>query len=280
MTDHFFPVREQSRRGQGFTLVEMLVAMAVLSILAVLLAQVVALTSQATAAASKHLDATGQARVVFDRLATDLAGRPNRSDLGMLFTKVTPGNDSFQFYTQANGYSGARQVTAVGYRIQQTTAGRLYQLERGAAGTDWTGNTNPLVQFLPNVFAAPAVSDANYDVLANDVFRLEFCFLLNTGLLSTTSASPYNSAGLQTYSDVVGLVVGLGVLDGRSRELISSTNPNGPLATLCKDLADPPSGQDPASYWSTAMAQPGFGAGLPLPVVQNIRIYQRTFYVQ
>jgi len=258
--------------------VEMLVAMAVLSILAVLLAQVVALTSQATAAASKHLDATGQARLVFDRLATDLAGRPNRADLGMLFTKAT-GNDSFQFYTQANGYSGARQVTAVGYRIQQTTAGRLYQLERGAAGTDWTGNANPYVQFLPNLFAAPLVSDPNYDVLASDVFRLEFCFLLNTGLLSITSNSPVNSAGYQTYSDVVGLVVGLGVLDGRSRELISSTTPT-QLALLSTNLPDCTTGQDPASGWSAAMAKPGFGAGLPLPVVQNIRIYQRTFYVQ
>jgi prepilin-type N-terminal cleavage/methylation domain-containing protein len=269
----------QSRGDRGFTLVEMLVAMAVLGLLGVFLAQVVALTGRATSAASKHLDATGQARLVFDRLGQDLAARPTRSDLTMSFTKAT-GNDSFQFYSQVLGYSGARQVAAVGYRIQESqgiTPSRFYQLERGAAGTDWgpAASANPLLQFLPSVFAAPQTSDPNYDVLAGGVFRLEFCYLLNTGELSTTSASPPNSSGSQTYSDVVGLVVALGVLDSRSRELISDTQ----LQQLSQALPDCTAGQDPISGWSADMAQTGFASGIPKPVIQNVRIYQRIFYV-
>ena len=276
---------------RGFSLVELLVAMAVLSLLVVMLAQMVALTSQAISIDSKKIDAAGQARLVFDRLASDLASMPSRPDFGMMFTKAA-GNDSFQFYSQVDGYSGARQIAAVGYRIQQSTPGRLYQLERGAVGTDWGPSitSNPLVQFLPNTQAIATNTDPNYDVLASGVFRLEFCYVLTTGQFYSppnNSTSPYvvycdNPTGAAFYngnptsSKIAAVVIAVGILDTNSQKLISS-NQLGQLATA---LPDNTSGDDPIADWNTAMAKPTFApAGIPAQVVQNIRFYERTFYV-
>jgi hypothetical protein len=247
----------------------MLVALVVMALLVGLLAQVTTLTSQAISLNARKLDTAGQARVVFDRLSSDLAARPHRSDLGMLLVKAI-GNDSFQFYSEVPGYSGARQISAVGYRVQESTFGRLYQLERGAIGTDWgpTAGPNPFVQFLPASLTAVSNSDPNYEVLANGVFRLEYCYLLNTGALKNESTQ-------SDYSDVKALVVAIGVLDSTSRQLVTTSQ----LQQLSADLPDCVEGQNPISGWNTALNQSGFGAEIPLKAIQDIRVYQRTIYV-
>ena len=282
--------QERAWGNRGFTLVELLVAMAVLSLLVVMLAQVVVLTSHVISINARKLDAASQARLVFDRLAIDFGAMPTRPDLGMVFTK-TAGNDSFQFYSEVDGYSGARQIAAVGYRIQQSTSGRLYQLERGAVGTDWgpAVTSNPFVQFLPSTQASATNSDPNYDVLASGVFRLEFGFLLTTGQFYSppNSASPCvvycnNLTGAAFYngspinSHVAAVVVALGVLDANNLKIISSSQ----LGQLATALPDNTSGDDPVIDWSQAMAKPTFApAGVPSPVIQNVRLYERTFYV-
>lgn len=52
--------RRRFKNNQGFTLVEMLVAIVVLILLSLLLAQVVTMTSQATTETSRALGAAGQ----------------------------------------------------------------------------------------------------------------------------------------------------------------------------------------------------------------------------
>jgi prepilin-type N-terminal cleavage/methylation domain-containing protein len=275
--------RELGKNVFGFTLVELLVAVAVLGILVVMLGQVVTLVDQAISINTKKLDSTAQARLAFDRLATDLAARPRRSDLGaQLIIKNgtgTPGtNDSLLFYSQVNGYSGARQVSGVGYRIQEITSGRIYQLERGAVGTDWgpAVESNPLVQFFPAAMAIPSNPDTNFDVLSEDVFRLEACYLLNTGLTSNSNGSILSGAAAATdLSNVTAIVVAVGILDKTSRQIVTTNQ----LAELSQSLPDSLEGSDPLSVWNATVEKPGFAAGLPQAAVRNVRLYQRTFYV-
>lgn len=275
MIDHLPFEQEQILKHRGFTLVEMLVAMAVLGLLVVMLAQVVGLTSQAISVNAKKLDAAGQARLVFDRLATDLAARPRRLDLATSFTKSNNGNDSLYFYSGVGGYTGAlqtRQVAAIGYEVPQTAivaGGPVYQLIRGATGTDWAAGGNP-IKFLP--LTVPLPNNSDYDVLASGVFRLEFCYLLNTGVMSNTG----NKSDL---SNVTGLVVALGVLDAKSLKIVSSTQLAQLSTALHDDIDTSGQCQDPLSIWNTDLAQPTFAPGVPPQVIQNIRLYQRTFYV-
>ena len=246
----------------------MLVAMAAMSVLFVMLSKAIDLTSKTISANSRKLNAVGQTRLFFDRLASDLAARPSRSDLGMVFTKDV-GNDSFRFYSGVNGYGGARQVSSVGYRIQQTTAGRVYQLERGAEALDWGPAASPkqLVQFLPNLLPPPLASDLAYKVLAKGILRLEVSYLLNTGLMSTSANSDF--------SDVMAVFVAVGVMDVSTLQSMSNTH----LQQLSNSLPDCVDGKDPLSCWSSAMAQTEFAKGVPQAAIQNLRIYQRAFYV-
>lgn len=252
--------------GKGkaaFTLVEMLVAMAVLVLLMGIIVQIVEMTGRSISSSSRHLDSLEQARMVFDRLQLDVSGRPRRADLPVLLSKAA-GNDSLQFYSQVEGYGGsARNFTVVGYRIQQTNTARLYQMERGALGTAWT-DTPPA--FLPQ--ASPAIPDADYDVLAGGVFRLEFCCLKTDGVLSTTAASDLG--------DVAAIIVALAVLDPDSRKLTTSSSQ---LEALAAALPDSAAGAVPLPAWQAALFQSP-PSGIPTRVWQSIRIYQRAFYVR
>jgi prepilin-type N-terminal cleavage/methylation domain-containing protein len=256
-----------SARIGAFTLIEMMVALAVFAILLLFLGQVITLTGQAITANTTKLDAAGQARVFFDRLALDLAASPQRSDLGMLFTKNDGGstgmNDAIQFYSSVNGLGSSRQFSWISYQILPAT----YQLERAAGATDYAGGTP--VSFLPDSLPVPDAN--NYQVMASGIFRLELCYLRDTGSFSNSTGGTSST----DYSHVKGIVVGVVVINGRSAALLNTAK----LEQLAQDFGDTTEGHDPETDWNTAIAQSGFAPGIPRPVVQNLTIFQRIFNV-
>ena len=276
---------------RAFTLVELLAALAVFALVSVLLLQIVLFTERALSADTGRLDAAAQARQFFDRLGADLAARPRRADLGGIWFQKNDDpndgagiNDAIQFYSQTAGYNATRQISLVSYRVGNAPAGSgqlsgAVCLERAAEGTVWTGS-QPQVLFLP--LSAPTVTstptptpaESNYDVLASGIFRLEFCFLLNTGSFSNTNSTSMSTT--TNYSSVTGLVVAVAVLDTRSRRLLSDAQ----LATLSGLLKDCPSGYAPMPSWNAALNDSAFAPGLPRTVLQNLRCDQRVFCLQ
>jgi prepilin-type N-terminal cleavage/methylation domain-containing protein len=278
-------MKPRSSAGRAFTLVEMMVALAVLSLLILIIIQVLSFSAQAVDKNSKNLDASSQARLVFDRIGVDFAARAKRTDLGVVFTKTTTAgvSDCFRFYSQVAGYSGTRGVTAVGYWVPSSDAGSqhpIYQLERGAVGTDWTGGTG--MSFLPSVLTEADTTAADnpltdYDVLASDVFRLEFCYLKTDGTLTINNPNA-GTANPTSLTGIAGVVVALAVIDDKSMQLLSS--PSTQLGALSEALEKTPDGADPIAGWNAAI-NAGLGvSGIPNPVLQNLRVYERTFYVQ
>ena len=202
----------------GFTLVEMLVAVTVMTMLILITTVIVANASKVMSSSTKMQSADDQARLTFDRLAIDLADLVRRPDLDAIFPKQT-GNDRLFFYSEApayynsassflfpgaNSFDPKNTLSLIGYRINSSN-----QLERLGMGLTWDGTTSSStpgsVVFLsytngiidPNstlagaypsqIGGAPAYngSDTTYwQVLAAQVFRLETCFLLNDGTLS------------------------------------------------------------------------------------------------
>jgi type II secretory pathway pseudopilin PulG len=298
-----FPtLHRRSPRLQAFTVVELLVAMAVLVTLSLFLVQAVSLMSQAVTINTNKLDSAAQARLFFDRLALDLGARPRRSDLGMVFTKNgtagnTPGaNDTLQFYS-VDAYAGARQVSWISYQIVPTSSGTAfipaYSLERGSNGSLWSGTSSttlPVSWVGGNpatwVVSAPVPIASNYVLMASGIFRLEFCFLVNNGVTSSytngsgnASTSPPTPAVITpTYSNVTALVVGVAVLDSQNLGLLKSLNSTS-IGTLSGDFQDTAEGDDPLTDWNKQMAKSSFASGIPAQVVKNIRLYERTFYV-
>ena len=275
--------------GRAFTLVELLVALAVFALVSVLLLQIVLFTGRAITADTGRLDAAAQVRQFFDRLGADLAARPRRVDLGGIWFQKNDDpnnhagvNDAIQFYSQTAGYNAARQLSLVSYRVGNAPAGSgqlsgAVCLERAAEGTVWAGS-QPQVLFLPlsapTVSSTPTPAETNYDVLASGIFRLEFCLLLNTGSFRNTTIISVNST--VDYSSVTALVVAVAVLDTQSRRLLSDAQ----LTTVSGLLKDCPAGSTPMPSWNAALDDSAFAPGIPRTVLQNLRCYQRVFCLQ
>ena len=191
------PPPHAASRHKGFTLVELLVAIAVV---AILMAAVIGILSDATLVTTqsrKHMDADGQARMIFDRMGEDFAGMFKRRDVDYLFAKST-GNDTLYFYSDAPALAGTtsaypNSTALIGYRISTS-----FQLERMGSGLVWGGappngvdfltypltpTSNPPSPDLNSTFMNPVWSTLGtesdfYRVLGDAVFRLEYCFLL------------------------------------------------------------------------------------------------------
>ncbi len=133
----------------GFTLVEILVATTVLILLVLLVTRLTDSTSKVTIGSRKHMDADGQARVVFDRMGYDFAKMPRRADLDCIFSNQIASNppnapnDAMYFYSEAPAYYDGgssdftpRSTTAlIGYRINAA-----WQLERLGKLLTWDGS--------------------------------------------------------------------------------------------------------------------------------------------
>lgn len=148
----------------GFTLVELLTAIAVLAIIVVAASQILGTAASLTTVNNKHMDANDQARMVFDRMADDFARMVRRKDVDYLFWKnsVTTGtlNDAMYFFTEGasnfvttafptesgTGYSPSapapakNSVSLVGYRVNSLSTSSDYnQLERLGKALSWDG---------------------------------------------------------------------------------------------------------------------------------------------
>src|SRR4051794_37602138 len=90
-------------RRAAFTLTEMIIAMAVLTLLVTFVAQLVNSATILTTNSRKHMDADSQARLVFDRMGGDFSRMLQRSDVDYVFSKQD-GNDKMFFYSEAPAY--------------------------------------------------------------------------------------------------------------------------------------------------------------------------------
>lgn len=299
-----FTAAIRTRKGGAFTLLELLVAMAVLALLLVVLASLVNSAASVAGAGNKRMDTDSQARLLLDRMALDFSKIVKRSDVDYDFQKKT-GNDQMAFYSEATGYypNGVTGTTLqsgislVGYRVNSDN-----QLERLGRSLVWNGVTSSTsgasgvsgidlkaMAYLPATLSGrwPGIddgSDANYQVIADSVYRLEFNFLLksftdSSGVLqpSVLSLTPWDTRQGHTtangLADVSAVVVTLGLLDNTSRKLVPSADYAG-MITALPDA----SGSTPIlKTWSDSNYLSG--SGIPKTAAAQLRIYQRYFYL-
>jgi type II secretory pathway pseudopilin PulG len=162
-----------AKSNPAFTLVEMLVSIAVLVMLVLLIME---LFNSATATATlsrKHIDADEEARAVLDRMGSDLARMVKRPDVNYIFYKnnglsATGSNDAMFFYSEGPGYlnpaatlttsGNASTMAVVGFRINPNNSffPGVPVMERLGENLTWGGTpdttgTNPGgMMFLPN----------------------------------------------------------------------------------------------------------------------------------
>lgn len=304
--------------SQGFTLIEMLTASAVLIIMIALLVPMFSSLTSSTSKSNEKLAVDLIARQALDRMGRDLAGMPLREDLDYFLDKRA-GNDQLTIFTRVPGVlpagagtDPASGLTLVGYRVIEGKLERIALAQPFNSLTFLTYDTNG--NLLPNTGltrAMSAASDVNYHILCNGVFRFELGFLLKDGTYNplpmdetrnppsptqpgfrrwtTSSAHGFaevtvpagpSSVGWRPlgWQDVAAIVVTLAVIDPAVVGRISPAELEAAAARLVD--AAPSSGTNVELAGTSWRTEiESSGLGLPENMRNSVRIYQRAFYL-
>jgi prepilin-type N-terminal cleavage/methylation domain-containing protein len=275
---------------QAFTLVEMLVSITLLALLVLFVTRLFDSAAAVIAAGNKRIDTASQVRPLLDRMALDFAQMVKRSDIDY-FSKGTAapnspagamtGNDQIAFFSAVAGYNttSAGPISLVAYRINGKN-----QMERMGKGLIWNGDTSggtPVV-FLPVTIAptwptaTDATADSDYELIARNVFRFEYFYLLNNGKPYDT---PWDSAAGHTaisgMQDVTAISVAVAAIDPKSRVILS----NAQLTTLAGRMNDFSNSMGPGALvaqWQNAL---NTTTDMPRQAIAAVRIYQRYYSV-
>ena len=272
---------------KSFTLIELMVAMAVSILISVFLLQSINSVSLLNKLGRQKLDANAEVRILFTRIADDLKMMPIRRDIGYHMGEVGIGKDFLRFLSHVNSHEGGRGLSLVGYQLKEDSSGN-FGIYRGVHGYDWQDigfmgfdfqNRPVSLMGLPSALNLKA---SDYELISGSIFRVAVAFQYkNTGALSPRPPrfefdnTPENTVIQMT--NLASVVVCVATLDSNLRHLLTKES----LALLMSDkkFSEIPEGALPYAYWSTNLEHSfkDFSSDIPLPVAQSIRVYQRFF---
>ena len=281
----------------GFTLVELMATLAVLSLIVVLAAGMCHSAQWIQCSGNRRLDADSEARAVFDRMALDFSQMIRRADVDFWLkdhTNLFPGNDRMVFFSQVPGYypddAWYSPVSVVGYWVDPRAG-----LKRYGCGLLWNGTDDPETQmFFSGTSASSNASGSNalyghwpeavsgaagdfVELAGPEVFRMEYYYILRAdgSQGAQLSAVPWRTNGPAGLHDVAALGVVIALIDAKARKLV----PEATLAALAANMEDfPASAKYPYEIeiqWRDAVE----ASGLPKAARSSIRVYRRWFYL-
>ncbi|MDR1191236.1 MAG: prepilin-type N-terminal cleavage/methylation domain-containing protein [Verrucomicrobiales bacterium] len=292
---------------RAFTLVEIMVALAVLLLIVVFISQLTNNASRTVVSSGKQIDADTQARVIFNRLAMDFSRMPKRADLDYALkcpADPQPGNDRFAFYSEAYGYFPPDNRPAAAEKSPLSLV--AYQI----ADDPLLGAPTPVLRRLAKgLRRAPAAADApvylpvklldqwnnlftdsaDYKTIGAQVFRLEYAYLLKptASAPARLSVTPWRAPRVTAdgFRDVAALVVTLAILDHASRQIVTNyTALTAALPDAVEDvnLTDTQNTKTLANTWGEIIKAPDFAAvaQIPKPAAAAVRVYERYFYLE
>ncbi|XHR31133.1 MAG: type II secretion system protein J [Chthoniobacteraceae bacterium] len=213
------------KKRSGFTMIELLISVSTLAVIVLLVTQLLNSAAVTTLHCGKLMDSDSQARMIFAQMAEDFMAMYQRADLNYYFKSQT-GNDAFYFYSQKPGHiasqdpagtgdSSLNTSSLVGYRVSDAiSGGNRVELERLGRGLHWVdvasqsgadGHATSILHLpllIKDTFSqaiadtynnssnpnpgGSATAAQQWDVIGDQVLRMEFCFLLTDGTLSLT----------------------------------------------------------------------------------------------
>jgi hypothetical protein len=302
------------QRHDSFTLVEVLVSMAIFSIMLIAIASMLNYVAAGWLAGVNNADNFTTARTLLTVLDRDVQRMAMRRDLAA-FADQTNG-PAFAFYTADQGYtptasSNTRSLSIVKYALVTTTTNSI--LQRLNYGMDYTlgsAPTTPAIGYTTNLVAltnSTFVANSPENI-ASGVIAFQWQFIDGSGTILTppyylTSQPPYSSANFPpsytsanlppsgptpfwfdyiypnaSYNPKM-LVVSVAVVSDPTSAFLQNNSTY--LPTLVADFPTTlPSGQTNqtyAQYWNGQLNSSTFGAGMPLPLrtAGAIKVFER-----
>jgi hypothetical protein len=290
---------KRSFQASAFTILELLVSVAVVSIILIVIAAILDGAYRTTGSSRKRLLADEEARRALDRIGMDIKNMIIRKDVDFFFRKQ-PGNDEMYFFSHAPAHfsgNGTREpVSLIGYRV-----GGGGKMERFGHGLAWEQATPQGMVFLTptgdgsmlpgstiqGAFGSLFNEENKYQVIGSGIFRFEVKFLLKaSGNLSMRfSESPYRDASLgapfsnngNALSDVEAIQVAIMVLDDESQKILPNLSSLESLASKFPD--DSAEVTEPLNEWEI-LSTDTEEMGIPLSAASQIRVYRRLYPVK
>ena len=298
----------ESRGRAGFTLVEILVAIVILALLTLAMAEIFGGASQIVSQSNKSVGALDAGEATLGQIGVDISRMVLRDDVDYDFTKQT-GNDRLSFYARTVGYNASatsgtspRPLSVVSYEMgvnPSNSSATSSQLNYGMLQIDSTwGGTLPSgasaftlsalvggtqTQYLNPTLGGDLPMPQSYTTLAQEIIRFEYCFLLKKDpvtsdttpkLLTAEVPTGIGSPPMPPIDNIAGIVVGIVVVDPRSRVLF----PAGADVALAGKFGDAKDNQDILTLWSPVLSQTTLKlVNVPAQALSGIHIYQRYF---
>lgn len=266
------------RRRCGFTIVELLVATAVLALMLALLVQIANHTLQASRVTTQQLESTQSSRRVLDTLASDLAYSVFSSGATIIVQPRT-GSVTLSLLTSGRGPitdMAPPRFLAINYKLEK------HQIIRSYRSVGWS-EQNLLV-------AAESAAGVTTDIapLADGVLQFAVLAVLENGEIVSVTSLPLSAGVSQptTYQGEVvptgwtalipakrpytsnservkSLLFAIASVDQQNLQLLSESQ---------KNILPPPATSDPIKEWEDDLA----GADLPAPARAAIRFQSKV----
>jgi len=296
---------------RGFTLIELMAAMLLFSIIIGLTAWAVGSATDTTSAAEKHMDASAQARAFLDRLGADLNTMITEGGVTALYcgdNSDSSGNSAIGFICRARPRANTDTAVnqnfrgaVVGYQVRDTEdlGGTFPMASRGDgallyknSGTNADYRFGEIMKNTADDLAGGSDKMLDWQAPGSGILRFHLSFLLNDGTIvqeppafknfgvainSSCQPIPFRAEDSADTNGayVVGLIAGVAVLDTKTRDSAFKNDSTFP-AKFGRPQND---GETALAVWNKNLRTLGANE-ISKPVRANIRFYERIFTVR
>lgn len=264
-------IRNPQSAFAGFTLIEVLVASAILAFLLVTFLSISSYASQAWKSSQQKMEEFSTARVVLNRIRSDLETIVIRPDLP-LFPNNTVG-----FMTLKRGVgTDPRLLSYVEYSTNSSN-----QVIRASHAYSLTSDPPP---FSTNS-TIPSPGTTTNNSLANGIIGFQTSYLSKNGSWTTSFNSKYDTNTSIATNSTVAVRVSLVMVSSEGLRHLQDT---GKLADLAGYMSDPglttaatsPT-NSPEGYWNNEKINKGTNSsiGMDLPTIRSLRTFERVFFL-
>ncbi len=250
----------------GFTLLELLVAISILTVLLVSLASIIGNVSERWKSTVARVDNISKARVSLDVIGSDLAKSLISPNLPAF--PVSGGKSQMRFITRTPS-AGDRALSLVQYRVlteAEATTPEEIGLWRDSVPVDYT---QPLPWF-SGTLALPTTMQENQ--LGPGIMLFRFQFVQNDGTLRDDFQFDFDAPTAPTScrSAVVTLLV-------VNETALAQLEATGKVSSFIQHFTDPAAPTRFRDHWMTLRDDPTFNATMPEAVRSGIEIYERSY---